>query len=83
MQKFSTGKFHGVRPGDTKAIPIPVPLKGATISGYGTQQARVYAAVCPLLAEANMRLLERDSGFDPKRAFSTLFDYVVGASEHQ
>jgi hypothetical protein len=25
-----------VAPGDTKAIPIPAPLKGATISGYGT-----------------------------------------------
>jgi hypothetical protein len=36
MQKSTAGKFHGVAPGDTKAIPIPVPLKGATISGYGT-----------------------------------------------
>jgi hypothetical protein len=33
MQKFAAGKFHGVPPCDTNAIPIPVPLKGATISG--------------------------------------------------
>jgi hypothetical protein len=26
------------RLGETKAIPIPVPLKGATISGYGPSQ---------------------------------------------
>jgi hypothetical protein len=32
----STVKFHGVPLGDTNAIPIPVPLKGASISGCGT-----------------------------------------------
>jgi len=36
MQKLAAGKFHGAPPGDTKAILIPVALKGATISGYGT-----------------------------------------------
>jgi hypothetical protein len=33
MQKLTAKKFHGVPPGDTKTIPIPVPLKGSTISG--------------------------------------------------
>jgi hypothetical protein len=36
VQKSTAGKFHDVPPGCTKAIPIPVPLKGATISAYGT-----------------------------------------------
>jgi hypothetical protein len=36
MQKSSAGKFHGVPPGDTKAIPISAPLEGAAISGFGT-----------------------------------------------
>jgi hypothetical protein len=37
MQKLSTGKFHGVPLGDTNAIPIPVPLKGAAMSGCDTK----------------------------------------------
>ena len=32
MQKSTTRKFHGAAPGSTKAIPIPTPLKGSTIS---------------------------------------------------
>src|SRR5882724_6939853 len=35
MQKLPAGKFHGVPPGDTKAILISMPPKGARISGYG------------------------------------------------
>jgi len=38
MKKMSAGKIHGASPGDTKAIPIPVPLKGATISGLASRQ---------------------------------------------
>jgi hypothetical protein len=38
VQKSTAGKFHGLRPGDTKAIPIPVPRKGAAISSYGTNE---------------------------------------------
>jgi hypothetical protein len=34
MQELAAGKFHGAPPGDTDAIPIPVPLKGAAISFY-------------------------------------------------
>ena len=37
MQKSRRGSFMSA-PGDTKAIPIPVPLKGASISGYDTKR---------------------------------------------
>jgi hypothetical protein len=37
-------------------------------SGCGHTAGRAYAAVCPLLVEADMRLLDRDSGFDPKQS---------------
>jgi ribosomal protein RSM22 (predicted rRNA methylase) len=32
----------------------------------GTKLARAYAAVCPVLAEADVRVLTRGSGFDPQ-----------------
>jgi hypothetical protein len=42
------------------------------MAATGPHQARAYAAVCPLLAEADMRL-DRDSGFDPQRSLASQF----------
>jgi hypothetical protein len=41
-------------------------------STSGTQQARAYAAVCPVLAEAEIEAEDQGAGFDPKRPSASL-----------
>jgi hypothetical protein len=36
-------------------------------SRFGTKLTRAFAAACPQLAEADMRVLTRGSGYDPKQ----------------
>jgi hypothetical protein len=49
MQKISAGKFHGVPPGDTKAILISMRPKGSQDSGWHYPE--------PLASENQFRLL--------------------------
>jgi hypothetical protein len=56
-------------------------------SGVGTQQARAYAAVCPVLAEADVRPLDGNSGFDPTETlavgiFAVQFDATRFVHRH-
>jgi hypothetical protein len=59
--------FARGRAGSNRAV-----LTTAGWSAHGTQQARAYAAVCPVLAEADIRPLNGNSRFDPNRTRTAL-----------